>query len=166
MSEEKLLRVRLSASSPVYLQSCFKPRLFWLALTFVVLQLCPSSSCVWSRTSLVPTLTWLHFLAWPGTCLRLLPRLLLALGTVSGLTVPGLCSFPPCPAAPFCSVTQSREGLHKFAEESPISSTAAACQKRRVRWLQVSTPATLSQTNARGSLCCVPAILTVVPGNG
>lgn len=77
-----------------------------------------------------PNLTSLSGLPW--TCLRLLPRLLLALVTVSGLALPGLCSFAACPAAPFCSGTQSREGLHKLTEQSPIYSTAAAYLKRCV----------------------------------
>lgn len=153
--------------SPVKLQSCFKPRLFWLPPTLVMLQLCCSSSCAWSCTSLISALTWLHFLVWHGTCLKLLPRPLLGLVTVSGLDLPGLCSFPPSPAVPFCSVTHSREGLHKFTEESPVYSTAAACSKTWcLSFTSVNSSNTLSQTSAHGSLCCVPAVSTVVPGNG
>lgn len=48
----------------------------------------------------------------PGRCLRT-----------------GLCSFSTLSCSAFCSVTQSREGLHKFIEESPLHSTAAAYQE-------------------------------------
>lgn len=102
---------------------------------------CCSSSCAWSRTSLIPTLTWLHFLVWPGTCLRFLPRLLLALVTVWGLALPGLCSFVlQCPCVLWHKAEKSCTSLLK---KVPFIAQQQLVKRDVVCGLQVPIPATL-----------------------
>lgn len=141
--EEELLR-SLSGDSLFHLGAVFKPAFYWLAPTFATLQLCGSSVCACSHSSLI--------LTWPWTCLIAVD----ALGDDQAVADPGYLlpldwpslAYSTCLLVllrPCCFTTQSREGIDKFTKEIPIHSIAATCQKRCVRRLQVSALSTLSQ---------------------
>lgn len=103
--------------------------------TVLQLQLCLVSS-------LIPTLTWLHSLVWPGTCLKLLPRPLLALVTMDWLSL-ACAAFHLLLQSPSVLWCAAEKGYTTSLKKVLFIAQHQLVERDAVCSFPVSTPATL-----------------------